>query len=124
MKETQAYGFAKVKEEQLELGRRVRALLEARGFASVAAAGFQAPGVVVSFTTDDGIKTGAKFAAAGLQVAAGVPLACDERPDYKAFRVGLFGLDKWANVDRSVAQLQAALDKIGISATEKVAAHA
>ncbi|HRP24978.1 MAG TPA: aminotransferase class V-fold PLP-dependent enzyme [Thauera sp.] len=112
MRETAAYGFDKVKEEQLELGRRVRALLEARGFPSVAAPGFQAPGVVVSYTTDDGIKTGAKFAAAGLQVAAGVPLACDERPDYKSFRIGLFGLDKLHNVERSVATLEKALDQL------------
>ena len=112
MRETEAYGFDKVKEEQLELGRRVRALLEARGFPSVAARGFQAPGVVVSYTTDDGIKTGAKFAAAGLQVAAGVPLACDERPDYKSFRIGLFGLDKLHNIERSVATLEQALDQL------------
>jgi aspartate aminotransferase-like enzyme len=113
MRETEAYGFDKVKAEQVELGAGVRALLEARGFPSVAAPGFQAPGVVVSFTTDDGIKTGAKFAAAGLQVAAGVPLACDERPDYKAFRVGLFGLDKLHNVARTVATLEKALDQVG-----------
>ena len=113
MRETEAYGFDKVKAEQVELGAGVRALLEARGFPSVAAAGFQAPGVVVSFTTDDGIKTGAKFAAAGLQVAAGVPLACDERPDYKSFRVGLFGLDKLHNVARTVATLEKALDQVG-----------
>ena len=113
MRETEAYGFDKVKAEQIELGAGVRALLEARGFPSVAAAGFQAPGVVVSFTTDDGIKTGAKFAAAGLQVAAGVPLACDERPDYKAFRIGLFGLDKLHHIERSVATLEKALDQVG-----------
>ncbi len=112
MRETEAYGFDKVKGEQLELGARVRALLEARGFPSVAAPGFQAPGVVVSYTTDDGIKTGAKFAAAGLQVAAGVPLACDERPDYKAFRIGLFGLDKLHNIERTVATLGKALDEV------------
>ena len=112
MRETEAYGFEKVKAEQVELGAGVRALLEARGFPSVAAAGFQAPGVVVSFTTDDGIKTGAKFAAAGLQVAAGVPLACDERPDYKAFRIGLFGLDKLHHIERSVATLEKALDQV------------
>jgi aspartate aminotransferase-like enzyme len=113
MRETEAYGFEKVKAEQVELGAGVRALLESRGFPSVAAPGFQAPGVVVSFTTDDGIKTGAKFAAAGLQVAAGVPLACDERPDYKAFRIGLFGLDKLHKVARTVATLEKALDQVG-----------
>ncbi len=112
MKETEAYGFDKVKEEQRELGARVRELLSARGFKSVAAEGFQAPGVVVSYTDDPGIKSGAKFAAEGLQTAAGVPLMCDEPEDFQTFRVGLFGLDKLHNVERSVANLAKALDKI------------
>ena len=112
MKETEAYGFAKVMEEQRELGARVRELFTARGFKSVAAPGFQAPGVVVSYTDDPGIKSGAKFAAEGLQTAAGVPLMCDEPEDFQTFRVGLFGLDKLHNVERSVANLAKALDKI------------
>ena len=112
MKETEAYGFAKVMAEQRELGARVRELLSARGFKSVAAEGFQAPGVVVSYTDDPGIKSGAKFAAEGLQTAAGVPLMCDEPEDFQTFRVGLFGLDKLHNVERSVANLAKALDKI------------
>ena len=119
MKETQAYGFARVKAEQELLGRKVRELFEARGLPSVAAEGFKAPGVVVSYTTDADIQSGKKFLAEGLQTAAGVPLQCDEGADFKTFRVGLFGLDKWHNVDRTVAQLAAALNRVGI--TEKLA---
>jgi aspartate aminotransferase-like enzyme len=116
MQETRAYGFAKVKAEQEELGRKVRALFESRGFASVAAEGFQAPGVVVSYTSDPDIQSGKKFIGQGLQTAAGVPLQCDEGADFKTFRVGLFGLEKWHNVDRTVGQLAAALDRIGVAA--------
>jgi aspartate aminotransferase-like enzyme len=112
MKETQAYGFDKVRDEQIELGAKVRALFERRGIASVAADGFKAPGVVVSYTEDFEIQSGRKFLAQGLQTAAGVPLQCDEPADFMSFRVGLFGLEKWHNVDRSVAQLAGALDKI------------
>ena len=113
MLETEAYGFARVCEEQWELGRRVRALLAARGFPSVAAAGFQAPGVVVSYTTDPDIQSGKKFLAAGLQSAAGVPLQCDEGPDFRTFRIGLFGLDKLHAPERTVANLATALDSLG-----------
>jgi aspartate aminotransferase-like enzyme len=112
MKETQAYGFAKVRAEQMELGAKVRALFESRGIPSVAAEGFKAPGVVVSYTEDPEIQSSRKFLAAGLQTAAGVPLQCDEPADFMTFRVGLFGLEKWHNVDRTVAQLAAALDKV------------
>ncbi|MFI5447505.1 aminotransferase class V-fold PLP-dependent enzyme [Polaromonas sp. UC242_47] len=119
MKETQAYGFAKVKAEQELLGKKVRALFESRGLPSVAADGFKAPGVVVSYTTDPDIQSGKKFLDQGLQTAAGVPLQCDEGPDFKTFRVGLFGLEKWHNVDKTVANLAAALDRIGL--TERVA---
>jgi aspartate aminotransferase-like enzyme len=112
MLETEAYGFAKVRDEQLELGRSVRALLAERGVKSVAAAGFGAPGVVVCYTGDDGIKTGKKFADLGLQIAAGVPLQCDEGVDFKTFRLGLFGLDKLQNIERTVATLAQALDQI------------
>ncbi|MBX3585910.1 MAG: alanine--glyoxylate aminotransferase family protein [Ramlibacter sp.] len=124
MKETRDYGFAKVREEQKELGRKVRALFEGRGIASVAAEGFKAPGVVVSYTTDPEIQSSKKFLAEGLQTAAGVPLQCDEGPDFKTFRVGLFGLEKWHHVDRTVAHLEAALDRIGLGAraTETAAA--
>ncbi len=112
MKETEAYGFARVRAEQLELGAQVRALFAAKGIRSVAAEGFQAPGVVVSYTDDDAIRTGAKFAAEGLQIAAGVPLQCDEPADFKTFRLGLFGLDKLHNPERTVASLKAALDRV------------
>lgn len=112
MEETAAYGFDKVRAEQQELGDKVRALLISKGFKSVAAEGFQAPGVVVSYTSDDGIQSTKKFAAAGLQTAAGVPLQCDERADFKTFRIGLFGLDKLHNIDRTVANLATALDAI------------
>ncbi|WP_298932851.1 aminotransferase class V-fold PLP-dependent enzyme [uncultured Ramlibacter sp.] len=119
MVETKAYGFAKVRAEQEELGRKVRALFESRGLVSVAAEGFKAPGVVVSFTDDPQIQSSAKFLAEGLQTAAGVPLQCDEGPEFKTFRVGLFGLEKWHHVDRTVATLAAALDHIGINAPAK-----
>ncbi len=112
MKETESYGFDKVKAEQIELGEKVRELLESRGIQSVAADGFKAPGVVVSYTDDDGIQNGSKFAAEGMQIAAGVPLQCDEPADYKSFRLGLFGLDKLHNVDRTVQNLADALDKV------------
>lgn len=112
MKETAALGFDTVRERQIELGRKVRSLLESRGFPSVAADGFQAPGVVVSYTDDPDIQNGRKFLELGLQIAAGVPLMCDEGEDYRSFRIGLFGLDKLANVDAAVARLAAALDRI------------
>jgi aspartate aminotransferase-like enzyme len=112
MMETAAYGFERVREEQLELGRRVRELLERRGFRSVAAAGFQAPGVVVSYTDDPEIQNGRKFLEQGLQIAAGVPLMCDEGDDYRSFRIGLFGLDKLHHAERTVGFLEEALDRI------------
>jgi aspartate aminotransferase-like enzyme len=112
MLETRDYGFEKVRKEQIDLGAKVRALLESRGFPSVAAEGWKAPGVVVSYTTDPGIQSGAKFIAAGLQTASGVPLQCGEGPEFKSFRLGLFGLEKWHNVDRTVGHLAAALDKV------------
>ena len=112
MNETRAYGFEKVKAQQIELGQKVRALLSENGFQSVAAPGFEAPGVVVCYTDDPELKTGKKFAAQGLQIAAGVPLQCDERDDFQTFRVGLFGLDKLQHVDRSVANFAAALEVV------------
>jgi aspartate aminotransferase-like enzyme len=112
IKETEAYGFEKVKAEQLELGKRIRSLLVGKGFKSVAAEGFQAPGVVVSYTDDDGVRSGKKFADVGLQVAAGVPLQCDEGEDFKTFRIGLFGLDKLHDIDGAVARFAGALDRI------------
>ena len=114
MQETRAYGFDKVRAEQQQLGDRVRALFESRGIRSVAADGFKAPGVVVSYTEDTGIQTGKKFLAEGLQTAAGVPLQCDEPADFMTFRVGLFGLEKLHNADRTVEQLAAALNRIAL----------
>ena len=116
MQETRDYGFEKVRAEQFALGNQVRALFESRGIASVAADGFKAPGVVVSYTTDPDIQNSKKFLALGLQTAAGVPLQCDEPADFMSFRVGLFGLEKLHNVDRSVAHLASALDQLGLPA--------
>ena len=116
MHETHDYGFDKVCAEQWDLGHKVRALMESRGIRSVAATGFQAPGVVVSYTSDTGMHSSKAFLALGLQTAAGVPLQCDEPADFMTFRIGLFGLDKLHNADRSVAHLAAALDEMGFKA--------
>ncbi len=121
MAETRARGFAQVRKQQIELGRQVRELFESRGLPSVAAEGFKAPGVVVSYTSDPDIQSGKKFIEQGLQTASGVPLMCDEPADFRTFRVGLFGLDKWADVDRSVGHLAAALDRLGVNAIENIA---
>jgi len=107
MIETETFGFEKLRERQLELGRRVRKLLAERGFKSVAGPGFEAPCVVVSYTQHADIVP--RFAKAGAQVAAGVPLMCGEPADYRAFRIGLFGLDKLGDVDGTVARLEKAL---------------
>ena len=112
MRETEAYGFDKVKSEQQELGDAVRALLASKGIKSVAAEGFGAPGVVVSYTQDAAVQNSSKFAALGMQIAAGVPLMCDEPEGFRTFRLGLFGLDKLHNVERSVATLDKALSQV------------
>jgi aspartate aminotransferase-like enzyme len=109
MAETEAFGFAQAKQAQLALGARIRGLLEGQGIRPVAAPGFQAPGVVVSYTDHLEWANTKAWAAQGLQVAAGVPLACDEPADYRAFRVGLFGLDKLKDVDGTVARFERAL---------------
>jgi len=119
MQETKAYGFEKVRQEQIELGERVRDLLESRGIVSVAADGFKAPGVVVSYTSDPEIQSSKKFLALGLQTAAGVPLQCDEPADFMTFRIGLFGLEKLHHIERSLGHLSSALDQLGFK--EKVA---
>jgi aspartate aminotransferase-like enzyme len=121
MLETRAYGFDKVRAEQMALGTKVRALLESRGFPSVAAEGWKAPGVVVSYTTDPDIQNAKKFVAAGVQAASGVPLQCGEGADFRTFRIGLFGLDKWHNVDRSVGHLAKALDQVAPTAQRQSA---
>jgi aspartate aminotransferase-like enzyme len=112
MMETKAFGFAKASEAQWEQGNAVRRILEQRGVKSVAAEGFQAPGVVVSYTDDPEVQSGRKFTAQGLQIAAGVPLQCDEGPDYKSFRLGLFGLDKLKDVPGSLGRLSDAFDAV------------
>ena len=112
MQETEQYGFDKLKVLQQELGDRVRALLAARAIKSVAAKGFEAPGVVVAYTDDPGIQNGKKFLDLGIQIAAGVPLQCNEPEDFQTFRLGLFGLDKLQNIERTVETLEKALAKI------------
>ena len=110
MQEAAAFGFDAARAAQQAIGTRVRALLEARGIKSVAAAGFQAPCVIVSHTERGDFQNTQAFAKQALQIAAGVPLACDEGPDFKTFRIGLFGLDKLKNPDRTVASFERALD--------------
>ncbi len=112
MQEAAAYGFDKLHLQQQELGQKIRALLTGKGIKSVAAEGFQAPGVVVSYTDDEAIQTGKKFAALGIQIAAGVPLQCNEPEDFQTFRLGLFGLDKLQNIERTVSNFEAALNKL------------
>ena len=112
MAETRAHGFEALRDAQWALGNGVRAMLAERGVKSVAAEGFGAPGVVVSYTDDPGIRTGAKFAAEGVQIAAGVPLACDEPEGFSTFRLGLFGLDKLYDVPATIARLEKVLDKV------------
>lgn len=112
MLETKDYGFDKLREAQFDLGNKVRALLANKGVKSVAAEGFGAPGVVVSYTSDAEIQSGRAFAVKGMQIAAGVPLQCDEPEGFSTFRLGLFGLDKLYDVDATVARLQAVLDEV------------
>ncbi|WP_425043582.1 aminotransferase class V-fold PLP-dependent enzyme [Primorskyibacter sp. S87] len=112
MAETRDYGFDKLCEAQWDLGNGVRAMLKDKGIVSVAADGFGAPGVVVSYTSDPDIKTGKKFAALGMQIAAGVPLQCDEPADFSTFRLGLFGLDKLYDVEGTIARLHRVLDQV------------
>ncbi len=105
-------GFENLRARQIELGQKVRALLASKGLISVAAEGYQAPGVAVYYTTDDAIQNGKKFVEQGLQIAAGVPLQCDEPADYKTFRLGLFGIDKLNDVDGTVARFEVALNEV------------
>lgn len=112
MIETKEFGFENAKAAQQALGTGIRSALEAKGFKSVAGEGFHAPGVVVSFTDDPAMQNGSKFAANGMQIAAGVPLMCDEGEDYKSFRIGLFGLDKLKDVDGAVKRFEEVLEKV------------
>jgi len=117
MLETRAYGFDRVRDEQQQLGEAVREMLTQRGFKSVAAPGFQAPGVVVCYTDDAEMQSGKKWLGLGLQIAAGVPLQCDEGPDFRSFRIGLFGLDKLHHRERTVNSLSSTLDRLLTPAT-------
>ena len=112
MQETVDFGLDKARQAQHDLGMQVRTLLAQKGFKSVAAAGFEAPGVVVSYTDDPNMQNGSAFSKIGMQIAAGVPLMCDEGDDFKSFRIGLFGLDKLGDVDRSVRALADALNQV------------
>jgi len=112
MLESQTLGFDRLRLAQAELGRKAREMLSRHGIPSVAAPGFEAPGVVVSYTQDPEVQSSKKFLAQGLQTAAGVPLQCDEGSDFMTFRIGLFGLEKLLNVDRTVDLLEGALDQV------------
>lgn len=112
MQEAQSYGFDKLKDAQWALGTAVRALMAEKGATSVAAEGFGAPGVVVCYTDQSDIQSGARFAAEGMQIAAGVPLQCDEPADFRTFRIGLFGLDKLYDVDATLARLRRVVDRV------------
>ena len=112
MLETKDYGFDKLRDAQWQLGNEVRAYLKVKGITSVAADGFGAPGVVVSYTDDPAIQNGSKFSALGMQIAAGVPLQCDEPDDFRTFRLGLFGLDKLYDVDGTMGRLRKVLDQV------------
>jgi aspartate aminotransferase-like enzyme len=112
MQETKEHGFDKVHNAQVELGKKIRAVLGDKGFKSVAAEGFEAPGVVVMYTKDPGVQNGSKFSTEGMQIAAGVPLQCDEPADFQTFRLGLFGLDKLYDVDTAVAKFEDTLEKV------------
>ncbi|THJ31750.1 alanine--glyoxylate aminotransferase family protein [Lampropedia aestuarii] len=114
MLEMHSLGFEYLRTQQIALGREVRALLQSRGFPSVAAAGFESPGVVVSYTTDPDIQNAKKWLGVGIQAASGVPLMCDEGADFRSFRLGLFGIEKWQNVDRTVDSLRQGLDQLGL----------
>ncbi|SAY51252.1 aminotransferase class V-fold PLP-dependent enzyme [Neisseria weaveri] len=112
MKEAETIGFEKLREAQIELGRKIRTLLAEQGFPSVAAQGFEAPGVVVSYTGNPEIQSGKAFIGHGMQIASGVPLQCGERNDFSTFRLGLFGLDKLQNIDRTVQSFAGVLSKV------------
>jgi len=110
--ETEEFGFDNARKKQQELGDKVRALLESHNINSVAEKSYQAPGVVVCYTSDKAIHNGSKFSNIGIQIAAGVPLQCDEGDDYQAFRIGLFGLDKLKDVDAAVKRFEDALKQV------------
>ena len=110
--ETRDYGFQRLKEAQWALGDGVRSMLAAKGVVSVAAEGYGAPGVVVSYTADPNVQNGKAFAAQGMQIAAGVPLQVGEPDGFSTFRLGLFGLDKLYDVEGTLGRLGAVLDEV------------
>ena len=112
MADAQNIGFDILHQRQQELGERIRDLLANNEIKSVAADGFDAPGVVVSYTNNPGIQNGSQFVEQGIQIAAGVPLMCNEPEGFSTFRLGLFGLDKLNNIDRTVTVFGKALDQI------------
>ena len=112
--EAENFGYARLKEAQIELGLRARKIMAERGIKSLAAEGFGAPGVIVSYAQDTDIQNGKRFLQAGFQIAAGVPLMCDEPESFSTFRIGLFGIDKLMNIDRTLDYLIKALDEVGL----------
>lgn len=110
--ETREYGFERLKAAQWQLGDGVREMLAGKGVTSVAAQGFGAPGVVVSYTSDPEVQNGKKFAAEGMQIAAGVPLQVGEPEGFSTFRLGLFGLDKLYDVEGTLGRLSAVVNKV------------
>ncbi len=112
MNETLDAGLDHLRERQRALGTGVRAMLAERGFVSVATPEFASPSVVVSYTDDPELSSAAAFKRVGIQAAAGVPLFCGEPEGFQTFRLGLFGLDKWADVEGSIARLAAGLDRM------------
>ena len=113
--EIKSFGFAKAKDAQIKLGTKLRQIMEQRGYKSLAAEGFKSPSVIVSHTLRDDVKSGAAFAAEGVQIAAGVPLECGESPEFKTFRIGLFGLDKLADIEGTITDFSHALDQVTAS---------
>ena len=113
--EADKIGLAHLQEAQWTLGHRLRKILTARGLPSVAAQGFQAPSVIVSYTEDPEIKSGKRFSEHGIQIAAGVPLKCGEVEGFSTFRVGLFGFDKLLEIDRTLQQFTMALEAMDLS---------
>ena len=110
--EIKTFGYANAKQAQIELGTKLRGIMEQRGFKSLTADGFKSPTVIVSHTDRDDMKSGAAFAAQGVQIAAGVPLECGESEQFKTFRIGLFGLDKLANIERTISVFTEKLDSV------------
>ncbi|HAN31058.1 MAG TPA: aminotransferase [Myxococcales bacterium] len=109
VEETAQFGFEAATDAQCRLGAEIRAALNDAGCRSVAAPGFEAPSVVVSYLPHQHFAAGSAFAAAGGEIAGGVPLRCGEGPDFQTFRVGLFGLDKLKDVSATVSRFRRAL---------------